>query len=63
MSRTIRVWLIEVRRCTGEGSFSRYSRGIYGRRKKKLPVSVSYSAVKMLLNESCRRHSVFTVRA
>ena len=29
MSRTFRVWLIEVRGCTGEGSFSKYSRGIY----------------------------------
>ena len=29
MSRTIRVWLIEVRGCTGEGSCRRYSRGIY----------------------------------
>ena len=29
MSRSIRVWLIEVRGCTGEGCFSRYSRGIY----------------------------------
>ena len=35
----------------------------YGRRQNKLPVSVSYSAVKTLQNGSCRRCSVFTVRA
>ena len=35
----------------------------YGRRQNKLPVSVSYSAGKTLQNGSCRRHSVFTVRA
>ena len=37
--------------------------GKYGRRQNKLPVSVSYSAVKTLRNGSCRRRSVFTVRA
>ena len=35
----------------------------YGRRQNKLPVSVSYSAVKTLQNGSCRRHSMFTVCA
>ena len=40
-----------------------YGTDLYGRCQNKLPVYVSYSAVKMLLNGSCRRHSVFTVRA
>ena len=30
MSRTIRVWLIEGRGYTGDGSFSRYSRAFKG---------------------------------
>ena len=36
---------------------------MYGRRQNKLPVSVSYSAVKTLRNGSFRRRSMFTVRA